>query len=596
MVKNIPMPIKYTDDLYDIFDDIEDKISDKLMRVENDISIVSDNLGIEQLDVSRHDWSFNAKIGGKYSPIKVGYMIRKFFPDQFTEDEIKKFTIKYNTLKAKKQKSPNKSFNNSTLIEVPEFKFNPKSVRDTFISLVTKTYPHPHEDDVYPLISKIGLKKDKFGNYYKIVGKSNTMFTCHLDTADRKQTNVVLYSRMIDGQEHIVSDGTTILGADDKSGVTVLLYMIAHNVPGVYYFFIGEERGGIGSGKVSKEFDSFDHLKDIKKCVSFDRRNYYSIITSQMFAECCSDEFARSLAAEYSKNGMKFNLDDTGIYTDSASFIDQIPECTNISVGYFDEHTNRESQNISFLERLAKASVGVDWENLKVNRKIGFSDLFLNYFKDFLDDFRSCAFNLDIKLMSSYGMEFLKIDVDESDVELVQDDFLNLSEMFNIHDMDPTLTFDDNIIKIELTVEPNFKKYHDYYGIDTTYESLHSLEESGGFKDDVEELCFWVEQMFVSNGLDVSVTSEEYDLNVYTFLNHREKISTLLKAFDVVGRVKGELLSKYNVELELYESKEGYPILKFSFTWEDVEEDYNDDDDDDDRYSLVDKFDDSSPF
>lgn len=604
-MKNITNPIRYTDDLYDILDDIEDKISDKLMRLENDISLANDMLGIELLDISRHDWSFNAKIGGKFSAIKVGYMIRKFFPDQFSEIDIKNFTEKYNTLKNKKRKAPAKSHGGSTLIEVPEFKYNPKDVRATFISLVTETYPHPHEDEVYPLISGAGLTKDKFGNYYKIIGKSTTMFTCHLDTADRKKSKVVLYSKKIDSQEHIVSDGTTILGADDKSGVAVLLYMIAHNVPGVYYFFIGEERGGIGSNKVSKEFDSFEHLKGIKKCVSFDRRNYYSIITSQMFSECCSDEFANSLANEYSKNGMKFKLDDTGIYTDSASFIDQIPECTNISVGYFDEHTFRESQNITFLERLAKASVGVDWDNLTVKRKIGFSDIFLSYFKEFLEDFRSCAFNLDVKLASAYGSEFIKIDMDESDIELVQDDFLNLSELFNIHNLDPYLTFDDSIIRVDLVVEPYFKKYYDIYStdsdLDMSYESLHSLDGPKSFKDDVEELCYWVEKMFLTNNLDVSVQSDEYDLNVYLFLKKKEKISTFLKAFDVVARVKEEMLTKYSAEVELYESKDGNPILKFAFNWDEGSSDTEDDDDDYEEeeeggYSLEDKFDDSAPF
>jgi hypothetical protein len=50
----------------------------------------------------------------------------------------------------------------------------------------------------------------------------------------------------------------------------------------------------------------------------------------------------------------------------SASFIDDIPECTNISVGYNFEHT--ETQNITYLDRLAKASVNVDWSSLPTAR------------------------------------------------------------------------------------------------------------------------------------------------------------------------------------------------------------------------------------
>jgi hypothetical protein len=47
-----------------------------------------------------------------------------------------------------------------------------------------------------------------------------------------------------------------------------------------------------------------------------------------------------------------------------------IPECTNISVGYNFEHT-AETQNITYLDRLAKASVNVDWSSLPTARKIG---------------------------------------------------------------------------------------------------------------------------------------------------------------------------------------------------------------------------------
>jgi len=47
-------------------------------------------------------------------------------------------------------------------------------------------------------------------------------------------------------------------------------------------------------------------------------------------------------------------LDDGGVYTDSAEFVDIIEECTNLSVGYFSEHTTSEKQDIDFLELLDK--------------------------------------------------------------------------------------------------------------------------------------------------------------------------------------------------------------------------------------------------
>ena len=66
--------------------------------------------------------------------------------------------------------------------------------------------------------------------------------------------------------------------------------------------------------------------------------------------------------------GLSYTKDDGGVYTDSAEFIDIIPECTNLSVGYYKEHTHTESQDIEHLERLANACIRVDWENLPTVR------------------------------------------------------------------------------------------------------------------------------------------------------------------------------------------------------------------------------------
>lgn len=252
-------------------------------------------------------------------------------------------------------------------IEIEQEKKDYLDVRGTFLSLTSKTYPHGHEEEVLKFLPE--LKKDEFGNYYTIVGSgSKTMFTSHLDTADHRQNTTVRYSEVVEGQEIITTDGQSILGADDKAGVTVMLYMITKGVPGLYYFFIGEERGGIGSKRLSGSFEEVDHVKGIVRCVSFDRRGTGSVITMQLGRQCCSDTFANALCKQYNGLGMRMAPDPTGIFTDSAMLMGDIPECTNISVGYVHEHTGKESQNMTHLEKLCVASCEVDWESLPTDR------------------------------------------------------------------------------------------------------------------------------------------------------------------------------------------------------------------------------------
>jgi hypothetical protein len=236
-----------------------------------------------------------------------------------------------------------------------------------FLQLTKRTYPYGTEHLLKNHLPT-GYQTDNWGNYYLEVGSgSTTMFTCHLDTASYGGSNPV---RHVFEGNFIKTDGSTILGADDKAGMVVLLYMIKKQIPGIYYFFLGEERGCIGSSDVSENWKSLEISKRVTKVVSFDRRGTGSIITEQFGGVCCSDEFAKELASRLNAVEVEFHFrpDPTGIYTDSAQFIDLVPECTNISVGYYNEHTGSEKQNIEFLRKLCQAVVKIDWESLPIKR------------------------------------------------------------------------------------------------------------------------------------------------------------------------------------------------------------------------------------
>lgn len=233
------------------------------------------------------------------------------------------------------------------------------NIKETFLALTKKTYPHGHEFRLRNYLPK-GNCKDKHGNYYYVIGESKTIFACHLDTVSMYHGPV---KHVIEGNI-IKTDGKTILGADDKAGVCVLLYLISQNIPGTYYFFIGEEVGCIGSKAAVLK----DDFSDYDRIISFDRRDVCSIITHQSMRRTCSEEFADALSKQYIDLGLELKPDDTGVHTDSDEFKEVISECTNISVGYYDEHHFTERQDIDFLEKLCMASAIIDWESLPTKR------------------------------------------------------------------------------------------------------------------------------------------------------------------------------------------------------------------------------------
>lgn len=258
---------------------------------------------------------------------------------------------------------------------------------DLFLKLTEYTWGYGQEHELLKYLPK-GIKEDEEGNYFIEIGETETMFCSHLDTVAWEKEKVrhdffknekghLFVGTTGDTVTRSYTDASgktvtreystaTILGADDKAGVTILLNMIENNIPGLYYFFVGEESGAIGSkGIVRRNPDKFTKYK---RCIAFDRRAYGSIISKQMGKVCCSPEFVEALSQEFARNGMAYKDDPFGVFTDSASFTSIIPECTNLSVGYFNEHSDDEVQNLTYLLKLCKTVLGIKWESLPTKR------------------------------------------------------------------------------------------------------------------------------------------------------------------------------------------------------------------------------------
>lgn len=206
---------------------------------------------------------------------------------------------------------------------------------------------------------------DAAGNVWARRGTSHTLFTAHTDTVAHvaRNTEITCNNGIARLTKPLAGD---VLGADDGAGVWLMLQMLDAAVPGTYVFFRNEEDGAEGSRWVAAN----GTLAAYKACVSFDRRGTTSVISSQGGRVCCSSDYAAALAADLNNKDPRFlfSPDPTGIFTDSAVLMDRIPECTNISVGYANEHHTQESLNYAFLLALAQAVKRVEWEKLPISR------------------------------------------------------------------------------------------------------------------------------------------------------------------------------------------------------------------------------------
>jgi hypothetical protein len=191
---------------------------------------------------------------------------------------------------------------------------------------------------------------------------NRTLFVAHVDTVHRA-----------DGpNKFIKAHGTWYakeapLGADDGAGCAMLMHLLHSSVPGYYIFTQGEEVGGIDAKHLAK--DHADLLRQFDRAIAFDRRGIDSVITHQGYGRCCSDEFAQALSDAFNVDDRLMYLpDDTGVYTDTAEFTGYIPECTNISIGYDHEHSDKECLDIYHFMALADRVVQIKWDALPTSR------------------------------------------------------------------------------------------------------------------------------------------------------------------------------------------------------------------------------------
>jgi hypothetical protein len=205
---------------------------------------------------------------------------------------------------------------------------------------------------------------DGMGNFAVSVGTSDTLFTCHTDTVHRAG-GVNLFTEK-DG--FLLAKGAP-LGADDGAGIAILFHMMKHKVAGTYLFCRAEEVGGQGSQYIADTNSLW--LKQFKRAIAFDRKGTSDVITHQG-SRCASDSFgmALSLALSEAHDGLLYAPSAYGVFTDTANFTHLIPECTNVSVGYYNEHSNNEKLDLHHLQKLADAVIKVDWEALPTERSI----------------------------------------------------------------------------------------------------------------------------------------------------------------------------------------------------------------------------------
>jgi hypothetical protein len=227
-------------------------------------------------------------------------------------------------------------------------------------------------------LKPLGAKMDKRGNWRLRIGDdSKVLWSSHIDTVDWREGAKKLTLNSSTGVLRLSDkdSNSSCLGADCTTGVWIMREMALAKVPGLYIWHEAEEAGGIGSSWIKNNDSGI--LKGMNAAIAFDRKGFDNIITEQSGGQCCSNEFAAALALQLPDTNYK--ADPTGTFTDTANYTHIIPECTNLSVGYFNQHFKGETQNVIFAMLLRAAMLRFDETKLVIKRKPGEGKRTYNY-------------------------------------------------------------------------------------------------------------------------------------------------------------------------------------------------------------------------
>lgn len=216
-----------------------------------------------------------------------------------------------------------------------------------------------------------GMRCDPFGNRYLRIGTAPILWSSHVDTVAKRCGPQAVTFDDETGLAYLSNPKNKMsLGADDGVGVWMMLHMIEAEMEGLYIFHRGEEVGGLGSNYILRTTPQL--LEGIQMAVAFDRAGYSDVITHQM-GKTASDGFAWSFADQLNSANPSFHYrpDDSGVFTDTQVYSDVIPECSNISVGYFNQHSKDEVTDVFHAEALLDAVLKMDLSKLKVEREPG---------------------------------------------------------------------------------------------------------------------------------------------------------------------------------------------------------------------------------
>lgn len=107
-------------------------------------------------------------------------------------------------------------------------------------------------------------------------------------------------------------------------------------------------------------------------------------------------------------------------------------------------------------------------------------------------------------------------------------------------------------------------------------EEDDEYDEDGINSNDIQHLNYLLRTMFRNSGIeDVQIENKKLDISIACVMSKKETMKSVIKVFEVAKKLKKDILAQYDSEFEMWESKDGRPMLIFNFYYgEGLNDDY----------------------
>ena len=94
-------------------------------------------------------------------------------------------------------------------------------------------------------------------------------------------------------------------------------------------------------------------------------------------------------------------------------------------------------------------------------------------------------------------------------------------------------------------------------------------EDEYNYDDDMSHLCYLLRSMFNNSNIDINVENNGLDLSITAQFAKRESLTDIIKVFEIIKKIKKDVLSQYSTSYEIWQTKSGLTMITFEFMLED---------------------------